>query len=134
MGTDSSRLRDYLSQQRGRRFEPGVHDCLTFTNTWWRISRGYGFADPIIHEYHHQDWDMTAALEAHTGHSCMLNALDSILERTPQPTRGALVVRRTERHYKTYWALGICTGVKAVFLGGNDVVYLPIAEAQAAWV
>ena len=133
MGTDAS-LAAYLTAQSGKRFELGVHDCLTFTNGWWQVRCDAGFADEVIGKYGDLGQKEAAKLMWETFNTTDLRkALDDRLQRVKFPTRGDLVISKQARPYFTGYAMGICSGVTSVFLGGDDMIHLATDQIDGAW-
>lgn len=127
------RLIDYLVSQRGKKFKLGEHDCLTFTNDAWRVMHGEGYADDLLNRYLDKGRD---ALKDEYGVKSLQQLLDARLMRCQRsvPPFGALVATKEARRWYTGVALGISVGVTAVFLGDNDVIYLPIEKINGAWL
>lgn len=133
MGTDAS-LAHYLADQRGKPFEFGVHDCLTFTNGWWRVRCDAGFADEVVGQYAGLGQKQAAKLMwEHFNTTDLPKALDSRLQRVKFPARGDLVISRMSRPYFTGYAMGICSGVTSVFLGDHDMIHLATDQIDGAW-
>lgn len=134
MGPES--LTSYVKSQRGRQFKLGEHDCFTFTNDAWRVLHGVGYADGFIGKYADLGPKEFAKLMKDSfGHVDLIDALDNGLSRVDGfPPKGALVVSKSARPYFTGYALGIACGVNAVFLGEDDLEYIPITEIDGAWV
>jgi len=130
------RLIAYLNAQRGKRFELGVHDCLTFTNGAWRAMHGSGYADDVMGQYASLGRkDFAKWMWEKYNTTDLRNALTSKL--TPVdgfPPKGALVISSMARPYFTRYALGIACGVTAVFLGGEDMIYISVNEVEGAWL
>jgi hypothetical protein len=129
-------LTRYIKEQRGKKFALGKHDCLTFTNGAWAAMRGKGYADEVIGKYAGLSPKAAARLMMdHFGSSDLIAALDANLKRvTGFPPKGALVVMKADRQYFTGYAFGVALGVRAVFVGAEDVVYVPISQIEGAWV
>lgn len=129
------RLIRYINGQRGKPFQLGQHDCLTFTNGAWSAMHGKGYADAFIGQYADLGPKGFARLmRENFGTTNMIDALDAGLTRINGfPPKGALVVRKAERPYFTGWAFGIAMGTRAVFIGEQDVVYVPISQIEGAW-
>ena len=129
-------LTSYLKAQRGRPFKLGEHDCFTFTNEAWRVMHGVGYGDKLIGKYADLGQKDFAKLMKKTfGHIGLIDALDHGLTRvTGFPPKGALVISQSARPYFTGYALGIAYGVNAVFLGDDDVSFMPITEINGAWI
>lgn len=133
MGTDAS-LAQYLASQSGKRFELGVHDCLSFTNDWWRFRCGAGFADEVIGKYKGLGQKATTTLMREVFDTVDLRkALDDRLRRVKFPARGDIVISKQARPYFTGYAMGICSGVTSVFLGGDDMIHLATDQIDGAW-
>lgn len=127
-------LAAYLADQRGKRFEFGVHDCLTFTNGWWRVRCDAGFADEVIGKYADLGQKEAAKLMWSTFNTSDLpKALDMRLQRIQHPNRGDIVISKLARSYFTGYAMGICAGVTSVFLGDDDMIHLATSTVDGAW-
>lgn len=129
-------LNDYLRTQRGKPFQLGRHDCFTFTNGAWRAMHGAGYADQIIGKYHDKGpKGFRSLLSGEFGFSDILDCLNHNLQPVGGvPPRGALVVTSKSARWFTGRALGIAFGVRAIFVGDGDLVYMPIGEIEGAWV
>jgi hypothetical protein len=129
-------LIDYVKAQRGKPFALGEHDCFTFTNGAWRTMHGHGYADKFIGRYAGLGKKAFAKLMRECFNtSDLIKALDAGLHRVETfPPKGALVATKNARPYFTGYALGLAMGVNAVFLGEDDMIYLPISEIEGAWV
>ena len=129
-------LIDYVKAQRGKPFALGEHDCFTFTNGAWRTMHGHGYADKFIGRYAGLGKKAFAKLMRECFNtSDLIKALDAGLHRVETfPPKGALVATKNARPYFTGYALGLAMGVNAVFLGDDDMIYLPISEIEGAWV
>lgn len=124
----------YVREQRGRRFQLGVNDCFTFTNGWWRLSRGHGFADDLKYDGLSLV-QFSDNLIAAYGTDDVIKALDAGLVRCKDyPPRGALVAMPSPRPDYIPIALGLAYGTRAVFLGAKDVVYVDMTQITGAWV
>lgn len=124
----------YVQAQRGKRFQLGTHDCFTFTNGWWRIKHGRGFADGFAYNGLSAGQLSAAMIEAY-GTDDVIQAFDRHLTRCEgHPPRGAIVTLPSARPDYIPVALGIAYGVRAVFLGAHDVVYVDMADVTGAWV
>jgi hypothetical protein len=132
VGQDS--LIAYVRAQKGKRFQIGQHDCFTFTNGWWRINRGRGFADGFEYSGLSSVQFSEALIRAY-GTDDVIEALDGQLQRCKgYPPRGAIVAMPSARPEYIPVALGIAYGARAAFLGANDVVYVDMARVMGAWV
>jgi len=129
-------LIDYVKAQRGKPFALGEHDCFTFTNGAWRAMHGHGYADKFVGRYASLGKKAFAKLMWECFNtSDLIKALDVGLHRVETfPPKGALVASKNARPYLTGYALGLAMGVNAVFLGEDDMIYLPISEIEGAWV
>ena len=96
---------------------------------------GAGYADHIIGKYADLGPKAFARfMRENFGHVGLIDALDNGLCRVYGfPPKGALVASKSCRPYFTGYALGIAVGVQAVFLGDEDVEYMPITEIDGAW-
>ena len=130
------RLIDYVKAQRGRKFELGQHDCFTFTNGAWREMHGCGYADHFVGRYAGLGPKaFTKLMKECFGTVSIIEAFDNGLTRCgPYPPKGALVATKNARPYFTGYALGLCMGVTSVFLGDDDVIYMPTSQIEGAWV
>jgi hypothetical protein len=135
MGTGSG-LNAYLREQRGKCFDLGRHDCFTFTNGAWRVVYGSGYADDIIGKYAGLGpKGLKALMQATYGGKTLIECFDMHLTRVGGvPPRGALVASDRVSRWITGVALGVACGTRAVFIGDQDVVYMPIDEISGAWV
>ena len=126
----------YVKAQRGKPFVLGEHDCFTFTNGAWRAMHGHGYADHFVGRYAGLGKKAFAKLMWECFNtSDLIKALDAGLHRVETfPPKGALVASKNARPYFTGYALGLAMGVNAVFLGDDDMIYLPISEIEGAWV
>lgn len=126
-------LIDYIEHQRGKKFKLGEHDCLTFTNNAWRAMHGAGYADDLLDRYMDKGRD---ALREEYGVHSLQELLDARLSKCERrvPPYGALVTTSQARRWHTGVALGISVGVSAVFVGADDVIYLPIESINGAWL
>lgn len=133
MSSTREQVAEYLGAQRGRQFKLGEHDCLTFTNEVWRIMHGNGYADDLLGRYLEKGKD---ALREEFGVRTIQQLLDKKLARCEMtvPPFGALVTTKEARRWHTGVALGIAMGVTAVFLGEDDVIYMPIDKIEGAWL
>lgn len=129
-------LIEYVKAQRGKPFALGEHDCFTFTNGAWRAMHGHGYADQFVGRYAGLGKKAFAKLMWECFNtSDLIKALDAGLHRVETfPPKGALVASKNARPYFTGYALGLAMGVNAVFLGDDDMIYLPISEIEGAWV
>jgi hypothetical protein len=129
-------LNDYLKSIKGKPFEWGVHDCLTFTNDAFREMYGEGWADDWLGRYMDGKRVLNKReLKAEFGHSVFERAVDLRLRRVHHvPPLGALVTTKRARRWVTGVALGICTGTKAVFLDKVGVLHLPLDDIDAGWI
>lgn len=134
MGSEG--LISYVKEQRGKPFKLGEHDCFTFTNEAWRIMHGHGYADHFVGKYADLGPKAFAKLMKKSfGHVDLIDALDHGMCRVSHvPPRGALVVSKSSRPYFTNYALGLALGLNAVFLGEDDVIFMPISDVDGAWV
>jgi hypothetical protein len=111
-----------------------VHDCFTFTNGWWRIRHGAGFADHLRYDGLSVDQLSNALIDAY-GTDDVHTAFDRTLTRCEgYPPRGAVVVMPSAKPDYISVALGIAYGTRAVFLGARDVVYVDMTQITGAWV
>ena len=126
----------YVKAQRGKPFALGEHDCFTFTNGAWRVLHGRGYADHFVGRYAGLGAKAFAKLMRECfGASNLIEALDAGLRRVDGfPPKGALVASKNARPYFTGYALGLAMGVNAVFLGDEDMIYIPIDEIEGAWI
>ena len=129
-------LIEYVKAQRGKPFALGEHDCFTFTNGAWRAMHGHGYADQFVGLYAGLGKKAFAKLMWECFNtSDLIKALDFVLQRVETfPPKGALVVTKKARPYFTGYAMGLAMGANAVFLGDDDMIYLPISEIEGAWV
>lgn len=125
----------YLKAQRGKPFKLGEHDCFTFTNGAWRAMHGVGYADHFVGRYADLGPKGFAKLMLECFNTTdIIQAFDDGLHRVQTfPPKGALVATKNARPYFTGYALGIAMGVTAVFLGEDDMVYMPIDQIEGAW-
>ena len=130
------RLNSYIRQVRSEPFHWGGHDCLTFSNTAFKLYHGFGYADDWLGEY--MDGDdpilpskMRAKFGAQTFDEAIALRLQEVSHVTP---RGALLATRKAERWLIGYALGICVGTKAAFLSRGGVVYSPLDEIDRAWI
>lgn len=129
------RLIAYVKAQRGKQFALGEHDCFTFSNGAWQAMHGEGYADHFAGRYAGLGPKAFAKLMKECfGTVSIIEAFDNGLTRVAFPPKGALVATKNARPYFTGYALGIAMGVTAVFLGEDDVIYMPISQIEGAWV
>lgn len=135
MGT-LDRLNEYLRQQRGKCFQLGEHDCFTFTNGAWSAMHGKGYADQIIGQYSNLGpKGFRALLKSSFGHEDIVECFNEHMKPVfCIPPRGAIVMTSKSARWYTGRALGVACGVRAVFLGDNDLVYMPIDEVEGGWI
>lgn len=131
----NDKLIAYLKAQRGKPFKLGEHDCFTFTNGAWNAMHGAGYADHFIGRYADLGPKGFAKLMWECFNTTdIVKALDNGLQRVDGfPPKGALVITKNARPYFTGHALGIAMGVTAVFLGDDDMLYMPIDQIEGAW-
>ena len=126
----------YIEDQRGKVFQLGVHDCFTFTNGAWKAEYGIGYADDFIGTY--ADLGPKAFrnnMVKHFGSADLEEAFDSRWQRNIDAPRGAIVLSKEAERYHTKHAIGIKTSpIRAVFLGGDDLIYKPISDCFGGWV
>ena len=129
-------LNDYLRSIKDIPFEWGVHDCLTFTNDAFHAMYGEGWADDWLGRYMIDGRPMRRnELIKEFMRRDFLSAVDDKLHRIDHvPPLGALVVTKQAQRWVTGFAMGICTGTKAVFLSKDGVLYLPLDAIETAWI
>lgn len=130
------RLITYIEDCEGRSFEWGSHDCLTFTNDAYKAMYGKGWADDWVGRYMVDGRPMRRdELRKEFGWNTLNDAIDQRLTRSGKyPPRGALVTTKHSQRWVTGVALGICIGDRAVFLGKQGMLYLPLEMIESAWV
>ncbi|MEM9786798.1 MAG: hypothetical protein AAF801_09885 [Pseudomonadota bacterium] len=135
-GPNFKRFYEYLGTLHDERFSWGVHDCLTFTNTAFKILHGRGWADDIAGQYMAEGRAMTRKeLQARFGHVSFEDFMANRLRRKSSvPDRGDLVASARPEKWCAGIALGISLGTSAVYLGRVGLQHQPIEYCKAAWM
>ena len=130
-----SKLDDYLEQNRCKKFQIGIHDCFTFTNEWWKLNTGKGFADVLEGQYSgHKIKTYREMLEQHFGVSDVYSALDKLLTRREGfAHRGDIVAIDREESNFTGVAMGICVGATSAFVAPHGLLFLDTDTVKGAW-
>jgi hypothetical protein len=130
------RLNDYLKAVKGKPFEWGQHDCLTFTNNAYKVMYGKGWADDWLDRYMVDGRPLRRReLIKEFKFSDFNFAVDTkLLRYAGIPPLGALVTTKQAQRWATGVAMGICTGTRAVFLSKQDVLYLPLDAIEQSWI
>lgn len=130
------RVNEYIRSIRGKPFEWGVHDCLTFSNTAFKLYHGFGYAEDWIGQYMNgADPMLPSRMRAKFGACSFDDAINRRLypiEYTPP--RGALVATKKAERWLIGYALGISMGTKAAFLSRAGVFYSPLEDVDKAWL
>lgn len=129
-------LDDYLERCKEYSFEWGVHDCLTFSNRAFHVMYGEGWCDDWLGRYlKNKEPIKNDQLKEEFGFETLEEGVSSKLKKIDYvPPRGALVTAKMSRRFLLGQAFGICTGTRAVFIGGKGLVYFPIDRISNAWV
>ena len=126
---------DYIKANKNKTFKIGAHDCLTFTNGAWNVMHGKGFADEFIGHYENTGRKGFKKEMYKLKFTSGLDFLDSKLKRLEIfPPLGALVILNQESGCMAPHALGICIGINSVFVGKNDLIFIPTEEVHGAWL
>jgi hypothetical protein len=131
------RLNDYLKSVQGEPFAWGLHDCLTFTNTAFRVMHGKGWGDDLLGRYMTDRGRPMGRdqLRVEFGYWSFEAAVDDRLTRIGYvPPRGALVTTKHSQRWAIGVAMGISVGASAVFLSKQGLLYLPIEMIDKAWL
>ena len=131
------RLNDYLKSVQGEPFAWGRHDCLTFTNTAFRVMHGKGWGDDLLGRYMTDRGRPMGRdqLRVEFGYWSFEAAVDDRLTRIGYvPPRGALVTTKHSQRWAIGVAMGISVGASAVFLSKQGLLYLPIEMIDKAWL
>lgn len=130
------RLNTYLRAVRSEPFRWGQHDCLTFSNTAFKLYHGFGYADDWLGEYMNGDDPMLPSrMRQKFGAQTFDEAIGRKLKEIDGvPPRGALVGTKMVERWMIGYALGVCVGTKAAFLSRRGVVYSPLDDIDKAWV
>lgn len=140
MGKDLNELTNYLKEVQDCKFEFAKHDCLIFTNNAWKRMYGFGWADDWVGRYTKETPYGTRLLRkdelrSEYGYFDFGRAVSDKLKRiTYIPPRGALVATKKCDRFGVGYALGISLGMKAVFLGNDKLLFLPIDDVEKAWI
>lgn len=121
-------LDQYIEETKGRAFEWGALDCVTFAANWRAVVSG---VDPIA-QWRGSYKTEREALRLIAGLGCDgLEALGSRLFGEPDPLgpkfagRGDLVLAQG--------ALGISLGARGAFLSLSGVEFLPARDFKTVW-
>jgi hypothetical protein len=131
------RLNDYLKSVQDEPFAWGHHDCLTFTNTAFRVMHGTGWGDDLLGRYMTDRGRPMGRdqLRVEFGYWSFEAAVDDRLTRIGYvPPRGALVTTKHSQRWAIGVAMGISVGASAVFLSKQGLLYLPIEMIDKAWL
>ena len=131
------RLNDYLKSVQDEPFVWGRHDCLTFTNTAFRVMHGKGWGDDLLGRYMTDRGRPMGRdqLRVEFGYWSFEAAVDDRLTRIGYvPPRGALVTTKHSQRWAIGVAMGISVGASAVFLSKQGLLYLPIEMIDKAWL
>jgi hypothetical protein len=131
------RLNDYLKSVQDEPFAWGRHDCLTFTNTAFRVMHGKGWGDDLLGRYMTDRGRPMGRdqLRVEFGYWSFEAAVDDRLTRIGYvPPRGALVTTKHSQRWAIGVAMGISVGASAVFLSKQGLLYLPIEMIDKAWL
>lgn len=130
------RLNDYLRSVRTTPFKWGEHDCLTFSNSAFKLYHGFGYADDWIGQYMNgSDPMLPSRLRREFGFDSFDEAMaGKLVEVDHVPPRGALVATKMVERWLIGYALGICVGTKAAFLSRRGVIYSPLDDIAKAWM
>ena len=118
-------------------FQWHTNDCLMFTNNAWKVMYGHGWADDWLGKYVTDlGLYMRASQLAETFKAQSLpEALDnkSNLKRTSAKA-GCLVVTDFDvEGWELPQALGICNGIKGLFLTKKGIRSLPMSFIKGSW-
>ena len=137
MSNGLERLNDYLKSVQDEPFAWGRHDCLTFTNTAFRVMHGKGWGDDLLGRYMTDRGRPMGRdqLRVEFGYWSFEAAVDDRLTRIGYvPPRGALVTTKHSQRWAIGVAMGISVGASAVFLSKQGLLYLPIEMIDKAWL
>ena len=129
-------LNQYIREIRREPFRWGHHDCLTFSNTAFKICYGFGYADDWLGGY--MDGDdpiLPSKMRKKFGADSFDEAVGRKLQEVSHvPPRGALVATKKVERWLIGYGLGICVGTKAAFLSRGGVVYSSLDDIDKAWM
>jgi hypothetical protein len=100
------RLNSYIRQVRSEPFHWGGHDCLTFSNTAFKIYHGFGYADDWLGRYLVGDKPMSKTkMQTEFSAGSFDEAVGRVLQEVQHvPPRGALVATRKIKRFATGYA------------------------------
>lgn len=131
------RLATFVNSKRGKNFEWGELDCLSFANEAVRVMTGDGFCDDWVAGY-------TSSIEAlrryreklkAEGFEDIIDAVNSRLTRVEtvdSPMRGVIVARPMPGTVLQY-SFGVCVGRDIAFMGENGTVFFKPDENDHMW-
>ena len=130
-----TKLDAYLKENRSKCFKIGEHDCFTFTNQWWKIKTGSGFASALEGQYSGaKPQTYQAMLRNHFGVSDAYSALDRLLTRRAGfAHRGDIVAMDRDAGSYTGVAMGICIGTTSAFVAPHGLVFVDTDTVKGAW-
>ena len=101
------RLNDYLRSVRTIPFKWGEHDCLTFSNSAFKLYHGFGYADDWIGQYMNgSDPMLPSRLRREFGFDSFDEAMaGKLVEVDHVPPRGALVATKMVERWLIGYAL-----------------------------
>lgn len=123
-------LAAYFESFTGKAFEQGSVDCGHFAADAVQILTGVDLFEPFRGKYTTVPGYLK--ILKRLGHDCVASYVDGVLEAIPVPMaqRGDVVLR-LEGELE---ALGICDGVRSVFLSvEGGLAAVPTMDCQKAW-
>lgn len=129
-------LIDYLKSCKGRSFEWGKFDCITFANNAVKCQLGYGFADELLGKHD----DLKSALKEYrkwqrkTGFNSVFEGLDAKFERVEGfPPRGSIVAMPVDNMEVFDHAFGIQISHLAAFVTAEGLLMIEPKSNFIAW-
>ena len=131
------KLQNYLDSLSNTPLEPGVHDCIVFTNQCWRLLYGKGWADDVIGQYGAKGRYYAASfLQRKYAVSNIEQFVDRRLQRCLPGifVEGALALFPEKDALQTGVGFGIVLGRYTVCLNAVGVAYASTRTMKAMWV
>jgi hypothetical protein len=124
------KLSDYIKSVQNEPFTWGKFDCCLFAANCVEVMTGKDFTENLRYRYNSKITACRVLLDKN-----YLNIFDMVIKKIGEPKNPLFANRGDVVYYKKdeKESLGICLGDKCVFVGENQLEYIPLQQVECAW-